>query len=224
MNRESISIPKRSRSSKRTGGKQRRSHQLGRTKLPKSLWQAADELARQHGVHAVAHPLRLDYTRLKQRLAGSSIVRRKAAKPAFVELVAHASKIVIEFESSSERVQIQWKATAPPDWTALLGPGGKQQDDSDHGADARLVAIEAVNGKEGHRFSHGCPGSRRYPFSGCVFVFRSRPGTAIRLLAYLTARDTGWHRSAFRKGVSCGGQKRPGRPSHDERRDKSRTV
>ncbi|HTW64446.1 MAG TPA: hypothetical protein VME17_07520, partial [Bryobacteraceae bacterium] len=47
-----------------------RSTQSTRTKLPESLWQAAVELARQHGVHAVARPLRLDYTRLKQRLGG----------------------------------------------------------------------------------------------------------------------------------------------------------
>jgi len=47
-----------------------RSTQVGRTKLPESLWQAAVELARQYGIYAVAHPLRLDYTRLKQRLNG----------------------------------------------------------------------------------------------------------------------------------------------------------
>ena len=33
-----------------------------RSKLPESLWQAAVELARQHGFHAVAHPLLSDYT------------------------------------------------------------------------------------------------------------------------------------------------------------------
>jgi hypothetical protein len=102
-----------------------RSSQPGRTKLPESLWQAAVELARQHGVHAVAQPLRLDYTRLKQRLGGSPIVQRKATKPAFVELVAPAraqlEECVIEFESSSgSKMRIQWKATTPPDWTALL--------------------------------------------------------------------------------------------------------
>jgi hypothetical protein len=45
-----------------------RSTRPARTKLPESLWQAAVELARQHGIYAVAHPLRLDYTRLKQRV------------------------------------------------------------------------------------------------------------------------------------------------------------
>ena len=36
-----------------------RSTQPRRTKLPESLWQAAVELARQHGIYPVAHPLRL---------------------------------------------------------------------------------------------------------------------------------------------------------------------
>jgi hypothetical protein len=102
-----------------------RSTQPGRRKLPESLWQAAVELARQHGVYPVAHPLRLDYTRLKKRLGGSPTFRRKAAKPAFVELVAppraQLEECVIEFESSSgSKMRIQWKATAPPDWTTLL--------------------------------------------------------------------------------------------------------
>ena len=49
-----------------------RSTQPRRTKLPESLWQAAVELARQHGVYPVAHPLRLDYMGLKKRLGRSS--------------------------------------------------------------------------------------------------------------------------------------------------------
>ena len=102
-----------------------RSTRPGRTKLPESLWQAAVELARQHGVHPVPHPLGLDYTRLKERLGGSPSVRREATKPAFVELVAppraQLEEYVIEFESSGgSKMRIQWKATAPPDWTVLL--------------------------------------------------------------------------------------------------------
>jgi hypothetical protein len=49
-----------------------RSTQPRRTKLPESLWQAAVELARQHGVYSVAHPLRLDYMGLKKRLGAAS--------------------------------------------------------------------------------------------------------------------------------------------------------
>ena len=96
-----------------------------RTKLPEALWQAAVELARQHGVYPVAHPLRLDYMRLKQRLGGSPARHRKAPKPAFVELVGPRSAAlegcVIEFESAGGgKMRIQWKASAPPDWASLL--------------------------------------------------------------------------------------------------------
>ena len=81
-----------------------RSAQPRRTKLPESLWQAAVELARQHGVYSVAHPLRLDYMGLKKRLGGAPSLRRKAIKPAFVELIApHPATLeecIIEFESS----------------------------------------------------------------------------------------------------------------------------
>jgi hypothetical protein len=102
-----------------------RSTQPGRRKLPESVWQAAVELARKYGVHSVARPLRLDYMGLKKRVDGESHLRRKATKPAFVELIApHAAtpnECVIEFESlSGGKVRIQWKGAAPPDWTSLL--------------------------------------------------------------------------------------------------------
>ena len=96
-----------------------------RTKLPESLWQSAVELARQQGVYAVAHPLRLDYTRLKERLGESSGRRRKTTKPAFVELIApkptKLHEFVIEIEAShGAKMRIEWRTAAPPDWTALL--------------------------------------------------------------------------------------------------------
>jgi len=62
-----------------------------RTKLPVSVWQAAAELAREHGVYAVAHPLRLDYMGLKRRMgqvAPAVRVRETPAKGAgFIELL-----------------------------------------------------------------------------------------------------------------------------------------
>jgi hypothetical protein len=124
MNRESTPIPEPVVQLQRQL-EQFRSSRPGRTKLPESFWQAAVELARQHGVYPVAHPLRLDYTRLKKRLGGFPTSRRKAAKPAFVELVAPSrvqlEECVIEFESSGgSKMRIQWKAALPPDWTALL--------------------------------------------------------------------------------------------------------
>ena len=124
MKRESTPIPEPIAQLQRQL-EQFRSAQPGRTKLPESLWQAAVELARQYGVYPVAHPLRLDYTRLKKRLGGSPTFRRKVTKPAFVELVAPFrapfEEYVIEFESSGgSKMRIQWKATAPPDWTTLV--------------------------------------------------------------------------------------------------------
>ncbi len=110
-----------------------RSTHSTRTKLPEPVWQAAVELARQHGVYAVAHPLRLDYVGLKKRLDGSHSPQLKTsqppakrhAKPAFVELVARhpatLDEFVIEFESShGGKMRIQWKAAAAPDWSSLL--------------------------------------------------------------------------------------------------------
>jgi hypothetical protein len=96
-----------------------------RTRLPESLWQSAVELARQHGLYSVAHPLRLDYMQLKKRLGGVPSLRKKATKPAFVELVAAhpatISECLIELESSiGGKLRIQWKGSAGPDWTSLL--------------------------------------------------------------------------------------------------------
>jgi hypothetical protein len=102
-----------------------RSTQQQRTKLPESLWQAAVDLARQHGVYAVAHPLRLDYTRLKKRVSGLPSSRRRVSKTAFVELIAPhpvtLGECVIEIESlRGAKMRIQWKAAAPPDWEKLF--------------------------------------------------------------------------------------------------------
>ena len=102
-----------------------RSTQRHRTKLPETLWQAAVELARQHGVYSVAHPLRLDYTGLKKRLDGVLDPKKKAVKSAFVELIADNSAMmadcVIEFESSvGSKMRIQWKASTAPDWISLF--------------------------------------------------------------------------------------------------------
>ena len=102
-----------------------RSTQPHRTRLPETLWQAAVELARQHGLYPVAQPLRLDYMGLKKRLGGVPDLQKKAAEPAFVELIAaHPASVaecVIEFESSAgSKMRIQWKGSAAPDWASLL--------------------------------------------------------------------------------------------------------
>ena len=100
-----------------------RSAQKGRAKLPESFWQAAVDLARQYGVFRTAQPLRLDYTRLKQRLLGAA-PQRKSPRPAFVELVrppAEMEGCIIEFESAQgAKMRVQWRSSVPPDWTDLL--------------------------------------------------------------------------------------------------------
>ena len=102
-----------------------RSSRPHRAKLPETLWESAVELARQHGVYSVAHPLRLDYMGLKKRLEGVPGPQKKMAAPAFVELIAShpatISECVIEFESSiGSKMRIQWKGSSTPDWASLL--------------------------------------------------------------------------------------------------------
>jgi hypothetical protein len=103
---------------------QYRSTQTRRGKLPESLWQAATELARRHGVHAVAHPLRLDYMRLKERLSGIAESQKKPSAMAFLELASPPAKLeewVVEFESPrGGKMRIQCGARTSPDWSSLL--------------------------------------------------------------------------------------------------------
>jgi hypothetical protein len=103
-----------------------RSAQPHRAKIPEGMWQAAVELARQHGLYAVAHPLRLDYVGLKRRLEGATKVekKKKGGSPRFVELIAAhpaAAECLIEFESKNgSKMRIQWKGSGAPDWSSLL--------------------------------------------------------------------------------------------------------
>ena len=102
-----------------------RSTRSGRGKLPESLWQAAVEQARQHGVNIVAQALRLDYNVLKRRIGSVEQRQKRAAMPAFVELIGAAAaagdEYVIEFEGAPHpRMRVQWKSATAPDWMALL--------------------------------------------------------------------------------------------------------
>ena len=124
MNRKSLPIPEPIAQLQRQLD-QFRSTQSRRTKLPESLWQAAVELARQHGVYAVAHPLRLDYMGLKKRLGGVSDRpaqgNQAGIRRADCAACAQLEECVIEFESAGGgKMRIQWKAAAPPDWASLL--------------------------------------------------------------------------------------------------------
>jgi hypothetical protein len=97
-----------------------------RAKLPESIWDAAAELARMHGVYAVAQALRLDYMGLKRRLGGEvASGGPEKSKPVFVELIASppvkCEECLIEFESTrGGKMRIHWPVRVAPDWTALL--------------------------------------------------------------------------------------------------------
>jgi len=96
-----------------------------RAKLPEAIWDAATELAREHGVHAVAQALRLDYMGLKKRLGEVAGRRPGKSKPVFVELIAPPpakyEEWLIEFESTrGDKMRIHWPVRTAPDWTALL--------------------------------------------------------------------------------------------------------
>lgn len=109
----------------------RASHRVW-TKLPDPLWQAATELARQYGVYAVAHPLRLDHSGLSRRVhPGPQAPVRKGQPKAntFVELVPASARAlpgcgdacVIEFESArGGKMRVQWPGRMALDWPSLL--------------------------------------------------------------------------------------------------------
>src|SRR3974377_956619 len=79
---------------------------LGKLPIPESLWAAAAELARSHGVCQTAQVLRLEYKKLKQltdrEAGGKPARRRRAPTPAtFMELappLTAAAECVIELE------------------------------------------------------------------------------------------------------------------------------
>jgi hypothetical protein len=113
-----------------------RSEQPRRSKIPEGLWQGAVELARRHGLYAVAHPLRLDYVGLKRRLEAVSKIggekKNKKAAPGFVELIAAhpaAAECVIEFESKSGgKMRIQWKGSG---WSVVSAALARRSDPPD---------------------------------------------------------------------------------------------
>lgn len=99
-----------------------RTSKTGRRPIPEPLWVLASGLARQHGVFRTAQVLRLDYTTLKRRTAGTASAG-KPAQPAFVELIssssAHSCECTIEVEGPRGRMRIEWKGSTAPDLAGL---------------------------------------------------------------------------------------------------------
>ena len=87
----------------------------GRSRIPESLWRAAGQLAREHGVNPVSRALGLEFNRLRQMAEAIGPSRRR--KPlAFVELVAPSEAVTppcaIELEGKHGKLRIELRGTA----------------------------------------------------------------------------------------------------------------
>ena len=93
-----------------------RSKRKGRARIPESLWIAAGELARKHGVNPVSRALGLEFNRLRQMAEASSPGNRKGTPPAFVEVIAApeavAPQCALELEGKGGKLRIEWRGTA----------------------------------------------------------------------------------------------------------------
>ena len=115
-----------------------RSSHARRVPIPDSLWAAAGELARAHGINPTAKALHLEYGKLKQRAeAAAPAVRKGVAKartgvprrtrhtapPTFLELMAPPPGsfpgAVVELEGPRGRMRIEIKGVAPAELVAL---------------------------------------------------------------------------------------------------------
>ena len=96
-----------------------RSRRTGRSRIPDSIWTAAGDLAREHGVSRVAEVLSLEFNHLKRAAQLSKQVagkKRRTASPAFVELIAPQATSgrpsVIEIEGERGKLRIELSGTA----------------------------------------------------------------------------------------------------------------
>jgi hypothetical protein len=93
-----------------------RSKRTGRARIPESLWLAAGELAREHGVDRVAEVLGQEFNHLKRmsRISEPGLSKRRVRSPAFVELIAPAGgrPYVIEIEGERDKLRIVLNGTA----------------------------------------------------------------------------------------------------------------
>lgn len=84
--------------------------------MPDELWSAAIALARRDGLGRTAAALHLDYGKLKRLMMAAPGVEKKAAWPAFMELIAPeaaaVAQCVIELEGRRARIRLELKASA----------------------------------------------------------------------------------------------------------------
>ena len=93
-----------------------RSQRTGRARIPETLWAAAGELAREHGVNPVSRVLGLEFNRLRREAESDrQRLRKPRATPAFVELITPQTTVaptcIIELNGQHGSIRIEWKAT-----------------------------------------------------------------------------------------------------------------
>jgi hypothetical protein len=90
-----------------------RKKRKGRERIPKTLWTAAGELAREHGVNQVSRVLRLEFKQLRRAAEAIGSNVHEQAMPAFVELLAPqtsaAREWALELESPRGKLRIELK-------------------------------------------------------------------------------------------------------------------
>ena len=114
-----------------------RSSHARRMPIPERLWEAAAELAREHGVFPTAKALHLEYGKLKDRAEALGQEKRVARKmrsaiprhavstaaPTFMELITprsgSAASAVVELEGPRGRMKIELKGMTTAELVAL---------------------------------------------------------------------------------------------------------
>jgi hypothetical protein len=106
-----------------------RQTRVGRSHLPETLWKAAAEMAKRHGVNPTARALGLEYTGLRKRVEQQDQPkakrRRPSAPPTFLEFVAPGAKPVtnctVEVESAQGgKLRLELKAVATTELVNLI--------------------------------------------------------------------------------------------------------
>ena len=99
-----------------------RSSHKGRKPISESLWTAAVEVAREHGIFRTSKALRLEFNKLKRHVKSAGR-RTGPTPPGFVELVASESaglsECLIELDGPRGKMRVQWKGITPPDLAGL---------------------------------------------------------------------------------------------------------
>ena len=99
-----------------------RKKRQGRERIPKTLWAAAGELAREHGVNQVSRVLRLEFNQLR-RVAEAGRNGHEQTTPTFVEFIAPqtsaAEVCVLELESPRGKLRIELKRMAMAEVSAI---------------------------------------------------------------------------------------------------------